>query len=108
MLLAVPDVRSPLINHFVALAALSLSKLVKSDKAHDDAVQLITDATDQPAGSHWDGVKDRLSALLRPGSSADAAASQGLQHLADLATAHQGLADGDGAASLVAGYLDVV
>ena len=109
LLLAVPELRSPLINHFVALATMALARLLKSDKAHDEAAHLITDISEQPNGSHWDGVKDRLAALLRSGSSADAAASQGLQHLADLATAHESIPEGDIApiTSLVTGYLEV-
>jgi hypothetical protein len=102
--------RSPLVNHFASLVAMSLSKLVKLDRSREEATQLIKDIVDKP-GSVWDGVRDKLSDQARPTSSVEAAASQGLQHLADLATAHEGIAPGGEemtfAPSLASGYLDM-
>lgn len=102
--------RSPLVNHFASLVAMSLSKLVKLDRSREEAAQLIKDIVDKP-GSVWDGVRDKLADQTRPTSSAEAAASQGLQHLADLATAHEGIAPGGEemtfAPSLASGYLDM-
>src|SRR5699024_248717 len=90
------QLRSPLTNHFVSLVALSLSRLVKSYSSHADATQLIKEITEKPAGGHWDGVRAKLAEYLRPASSLEATASQGLQHLADLATAHEGIVPGEG------------
>jgi hypothetical protein len=107
LLIATPQLRSPLINHFVSLATMSLATLCASERTREEAIHLIKAAVEQEAGSHWDGVRDKLAELLRPTSSAEAAASQGLQHLADLATAHAPEGDLAGAPSLAAGYLDV-
>ncbi|CAM1501854.1 Fc.00g038380.m01.CDS01 [Cosmosporella sp. VM-42] len=105
-----PHIRSPLVNHFASLASMALKKLMKLEGARDDASQLIKDILDKPAGI-WDRVKDKLAEQMRPTSSVEAAASQGLQHLADLATAHEGIAPGaDEIAfgpSLASGYLDI-
>ncbi|KAJ6439689.1 fungal transcriptional regulatory protein [Purpureocillium lavendulum] len=104
------QLRSPLTNHFASLAALSLSRLVRSDNSQEEATQLIKDILEKPAGGHWDGVKDKLAEQLRPASSVEATASQGLQHLADLATAHEGIVPGEGEVafgpSLASGYLE--
>ncbi len=108
LLIATPHLRSPLINHFVSLATMSLATLAASDKTREDAVHLARVAVEQEAGSHWDGVRDKLAELLlRPSSSSAAEASQGLQHLADLATAH--VPDGElaGIPSLATGYLEM-
>ncbi|KAJ4254349.1 Glucose-responsive transcription factor [Fusarium torreyae] len=102
--------RSPLVNHFASLVSMSLSKLVKIDRSREEATQLIKDIVEKPAAV-WDGVRDKLADHIRPTSSVEATASQGLQHLADLATAHEGIAPGaDDIAfgpSLASGYLDV-
>lgn len=84
--------------------------LSKWDNSRDEATQLIKDIVEKPADV-WDGVRDKLAESLRPTSSVEAAASQGLQHLADLATAHEGIAPGpDDIAfgpSLASGYLEL-
>ena len=104
------QLRSPLTNHFVSLALLSLSKLVRTDSSRDGATALIKDILDRHAGGHWAGVRDKLAEQLQPTSAAEAAASQGLQHLADLATAHEGIVPGEGEValgpSLASGYLE--
>lgn len=112
LLSANEQLRSPLMNHFVALVVLSLGKLSKADSSRDEATQLIKEIVDRPAGDQWDGVRDRLGEQLRPTSSVEATASQGLQHLADLATAHEGIVPGEGEVafgpSLSSGYLDIL
>ncbi|PHH86622.1 hypothetical protein CDD83_9977 [Cordyceps sp. RAO-2017] len=111
LLSASAQLRSPLVHHFVSLAALSLSKLARADGTREEAARLIGEIGETAPGGHWDGVQERLAEQLRPVSSVEATASQGLQHLADLATAHEGIAPGEGEAvfgpSLAAGYLDV-
>lgn len=118
LLLATPHLRSPLVNHYVSLAAMSITTLARSERTRDEALALARDVVDG-GGDHWAGVRDRLAEVLRPTSSSDAAAaSHGLQHLADLATAHEGIAEGEAAAAAVAaaaaaaaslatGYLEV-
>jgi hypothetical protein len=112
LLSVTPELKSPLINHFVSLAAMSLGQLVRREATREEAVGIIKDIAEKPSGGHWDNVKDKLADRLRPTSSsaAEAAASQGLQHLADLATAHEGIAAGEEVpfgASLATGYLEV-
>ncbi|XEV04193.1 hypothetical protein FSHL1_009480 [Fusarium sambucinum] len=97
--------RSPLVNHFVALVSMSLAKLIKLDRSREEATQLIKDIIDKPA-TVWDGVREKLTDKLRPASSVEATASQGLQHLADLATAHEG-DDIPFGPSLALGYLEM-
>ncbi|KAI5464779.1 hypothetical protein BGZ63DRAFT_421775 [Mariannaea sp. PMI_226] len=110
ILFANTHLRSPLVNHFASLVAMSLSKLVKLESSRDEASQLIRDVIEKP-GDVWNGVRDKLSDQMRPTSSVEATASQGLQHLADLATAHEGIAPGGEeitfGPSLASGYLDV-
>lgn len=100
--------RSPLVNHFASLVTMSLARLVKLDKSREEATQLSKDILDKPSGV-WDSAREKLTELLQPASSAEVAASQGLQHLADLATAHEGIApESDDIAygpSLAFGYL---
>lgn len=98
--------RSPLISHFVSLVSMSLAKLVKLDRSREEATQLIKDIVDKPATA-WDGVREKLTDKLRPASSVEATASQGLQHLADLATAHEGGDDIAFGPSLALGYLEL-
>lgn len=111
LLFANNQLRGPLMNHFASLVAMSLAKLIKLDSSREEATELVTDILDKPSGV-WDGVKDKLTDQMRPASSVEAAASQGLQHLADLATAHEGIAPGTDdinfGPSLASGYLDVV
>jgi hypothetical protein len=117
------DIRTPLAKHFSFLVALSLAKLCRLEASSEEAVQLAREILDKPGGV-WDSIRDKLSERARPTSSAEAIASHGLQHLADLATAHQGEAavagegetgEGPGAgdddvtgSSLAQGYLEVV
>lgn len=105
---------SPLVNHFVSLVSMALAKLVNFESSREEATQLIKDTVEKPTGSIWDTVKDKLAEQIRPTSSVEAAASQGLQHLADLATAHEGIAPGADESheiafgpSLASGYLDI-
>lgn len=99
LLLATPHLRSPLVNHYVSLAAMSITELSsRTDKTRDEALALAR-AVVETGSDHWVGVRDRLSEVLRPATATAAAAndddvaiaSHGLQHLADLATAHEGL-----------------
>lgn len=110
LLFANTYLRSPLVNHFASLVAMSLAKLSKLESSREEATQLIKDIVEKP-GDVWDGIRDKLSEQMRPTSSVEAAASQGLQHLADLATAHEGIAPGGDdfafGPSLASGYLDV-
>ncbi|KAK2061600.1 hypothetical protein LY76DRAFT_507577 [Colletotrichum caudatum] len=88
---------TPLHHHFTVLAVLILVELAKVDKTKEDATRLLGEFRDSslPA-SVFDGlVRDKIADHLRPSTSAaaasapsaiEAAASQGLQHLADLAT----------------------
>ncbi|KXH46813.1 hypothetical protein CSIM01_06878 [Colletotrichum simmondsii] len=88
---------TPLHHHFTVLAVLTLVELAKLDKTKEEAIRLLGEFRDSslPA-SVFDGlVRDKIADHLRlstntttaPAPSAmEAAASQGLQHLADLAT----------------------
>ncbi|KAF4780818.1 hypothetical protein HER10_EVM0002944 [Colletotrichum scovillei] len=88
---------TPLHHHFTVLAVLTLVELAKLDKTKEEATRLLGEFRDSslPA-SVFDGlVRDKIADHLRlstntaaaPAPSAmEAAASQGLQHLADLAT----------------------
>ncbi|KAL7938716.1 hypothetical protein V8C35DRAFT_288967 [Trichoderma chlorosporum] len=111
LLLANAHLRSPFTNHFVSLVTMSLSKLSKMDSSREGAVRLMKEILEKPSGGHWDSVREKLTEQLRPTSSVEATASQGLQHLADLATAHEGIAPGPDditfGPTLASGYLDV-
>ncbi|UKZ49963.1 hypothetical protein TrVGV298_004218 [Trichoderma virens] len=111
LLLANAHLRSPFTNHFVSLVTMSLSKLSKMDSSREGAVRLMKEILEKPSGGHWDSVREKLTDQLRPTSSVEATASQGLQHLADLATAHEGIAPGPDditfGPTLASGYLDV-
>ena len=104
------EMRSPLTNHFASLVALSLSKLSKIDGRREEVIQVIREVLEK-GGVVWDTVGDRLAEHTRPTSAAEATASQGLQHLADLATAHEGANGGQAGleelTSLAGGYLEV-
>ncbi|KAK0382824.1 hypothetical protein NLU13_9919 [Sarocladium strictum] len=114
LLTSEPDIKTPLTHHFTSLLVLALTRLSQLDESKESALQLARDVVDQPGASVWDEVRERLARLTRPVSSVEAAASQGLQHLADLATAGQGGAadeetvPGQGSSSLALGYLDLV
>lgn len=101
------ELKSPLMNHFVSLAAMALRELATSDVMHDEVLAIVQDITEKPSGGHWDPVRERLGELLRAPSSPgpDALAIQGLQHLADLATAHEP-EDTPIGSNLATGYLD--
>ncbi|KAL7898020.1 hypothetical protein HDV63DRAFT_37851 [Trichoderma sp. SZMC 28014] len=111
LLLANAHLRSPFTNHFVSLVAMSLAKLAKMDSSREGATRLMKEILEKPTGGHWDTVREKLTEQLRPTSSVEATASQGLQHLADLATAHEGIAPGSDditfGHTLASGYLDV-
>lgn len=106
LLSANSDMRNPLANHFGLLVSMALSKLSKFDSSREEAVQLTKEILDK-SGTVWDGIRDKLTEQMRPTSSSGDAAS--LQHLADLATAHQGVAatsdDNAPGPSLAQGYL---
>ncbi|RYP85737.1 hypothetical protein DL769_000911 [Monosporascus sp. CRB-8-3] len=93
LLLTNAQVLSPLNHHFFCLTTLSLVELVKVDATREEADGLLKELLDSNhAPSTWDGViRDRITERLRPATlqaeSTEAMASQGLQHLADLATA---------------------
>ncbi|OTA88266.1 hypothetical protein M434DRAFT_15087 [Hypoxylon sp. CO27-5] len=88
LLLTNTQLLSPLNHHFFCLTSLSLIELTKTDKAREEATTLLKDLLEANlAPSTWDAViRDRIAEHLRP-STAQAAANQSLQHLADLATA---------------------
>ncbi|KAI1387995.1 uncharacterized protein F4822DRAFT_298852 [Hypoxylon trugodes] len=79
---------SPLNHHFFCLTTLSLVELAKIEKTRDEATNLLRQLFESNvAPSTWDSViRDCISEHIRP-STAQAAANQSLQHLADLATA---------------------
>ncbi|KAI6783497.1 uncharacterized protein J7T54_005526 [Emericellopsis cladophorae] len=83
LLSANADMRNPLANHFGGLVILSLSRLLSHEDSREKATTLIRDLSDRPGGV-WDGIRDKLSDLVRPTSSSGDVT---LQHLADLATA---------------------
>lgn len=84
---------TPLNHHFFALTTLALIELTKVDVVRDEANMLLTDLLESNvAPSNWDGIiRDYIADKIRPttaqASVMEATASQGLQHLADLATA---------------------
>ncbi|KAI1451541.1 hypothetical protein F4805DRAFT_451072 [Annulohypoxylon moriforme] len=87
LLLTNTQLLSPLNHHFFCLTTLSLIELAKVEKTRDEATGLLKQLVDANlAPSTWDGViRGHISDHLRP-STAQAAANQSLQHLADLAT----------------------
>ncbi len=108
LLTANADMRNPLANHFGFLVSMALHRLAKYDSAREEAIQLTREILDKP-GTVWDGIRDKLTEQMRPTSSSAAEDAASLQHLADLATAHQGVAatgdDGVPGPSLAQGYL---
>ncbi|KAI1341267.1 hypothetical protein F5Y15DRAFT_29175 [Xylariaceae sp. FL0016] len=88
LLLANTQLLSPLNHHFFCLTTLSLLELAKVEKTKDEANQLLKELLDSNlAPSTWDSkIRDRIEEHVRP-TTAQAAASQSLQRLADLATA---------------------
>ncbi|KAI1502100.1 hypothetical protein F5X99DRAFT_167706 [Biscogniauxia marginata] len=90
LLLTNTQLLSPLNHHFFCLTTLTLLELVKVDRTRDEANPLLKELLESNlAPSTWDTViRDRIAESLRP-STAQAAASQSLQHLADLATASE-------------------
>lgn len=79
---------SPLNHHFFCLTTLSLLELARLEKTQEEATPLLKDLLERNlAPSTWDGViRNRITERLRP-STAQSAADQTLQHLAELATA---------------------
>ncbi|KAI1101265.1 hypothetical protein F4804DRAFT_16282 [Jackrogersella minutella] len=88
LLLTNTQLLSPLNHHFFCLTTLSLIELARVEKTRDEATTLLKQLLDANlAPSTWDAaIRDRISDHFRP-STAQAAANQSLQHLADLATA---------------------
>ncbi|KAF3054914.1 hypothetical protein GL218_07300 [Daldinia childiae] len=88
LLLTNTQLLTPLNHHFFCLVALSLLELAKVEKTRDEATSLLKQLLDSNlAPSTWDAViRDRISEHIRPSTAQDAA-NQSLQHLADLATA---------------------
>jgi len=91
LLTAEPFFLSPFTHHFTCLAGLALADLTKVDKTRDESTRIVVndllEGVISPSG--WDAfIRDRVAERLRPLTSSGLdAASQGLQHLADLATA---------------------
>lgn len=89
---------SPLNHHFTSLAAVCLLEMAKVDASQDEAVQLLHELLEANiAPSSWDDViraKIRNALQSSSNSTAEATASQSLQHLADLATASETPASG--------------
>lgn len=89
---------SPLNHHFTSLATICLMEMAKIDASRDEAVRLLNELLEANiAPSSWDDViraKIRSALRLPTNSTAEATASQSLQHLADLATAAETPATG--------------
>ncbi|KAI0426258.1 hypothetical protein F5Y09DRAFT_70541 [Xylaria sp. FL1042] len=79
---------SPLNHHFFCLTTLSLLELARAEKSREEVIPLLKDLLERNlAPSTWDGIiRDRITERLRP-STAQSAADQTLQHLAEMATA---------------------
>ncbi|KAI1118606.1 hypothetical protein F5Y14DRAFT_446968 [Nemania sp. NC0429] len=88
LLLSNTALLSPLNHHFFCLTTLSLLELARLDKTREEAMPLLKDLLERNlAPSTWDGViRERITERLRP-STAQSAADQTLQHLAEMATA---------------------
>ncbi|KAI8251036.1 putative transcriptional regulatory protein [Colletotrichum sp. SAR 10_99] len=99
LLLGQSQLVTPLHHHFTVLTVLILVELAKVDKTKEEATRLLGDFRDSSLPtSVFDGlVRDKIADHLRPStiasttaasvpSAMETAASQGLQHLADLAT----------------------
>ncbi|KAJ0340612.1 hypothetical protein COL922a_003206 [Colletotrichum nupharicola] len=99
LLLGQSQLVTPLHHHFTVLTVLVLVELAKVDKTKEEATRLLGDFRDSSLPtSVFDGlVRDKIADHLRPSTTAsttaasvpsamETAASQGLQHLADLAT----------------------
>lgn len=86
-----PQMISPLNHHFTALTTLCLIEMTKAEKSREEATQLLSNLLDANiAPSAWDeSIRAKIRDALRSSASgsAEATASQSLQHLADLATA---------------------
>jgi hypothetical protein len=90
LLLSNTALLSPLNHHFFCLTTLSLLELAKLDKTRKEVAPLLKDLLERNlAPSTWDGViRERIADAIevtRP-LTAQSAADQSLQHLADLAT----------------------
>ncbi|KAI1175192.1 hypothetical protein F4777DRAFT_579176 [Nemania sp. FL0916] len=79
---------SPLNHHFFCLTTLSLLELARLDKTREEATPLLKELLESNlAPSTWDDIiRGRITERLRP-PTAQSAADQTLQHLAELATA---------------------
>ncbi|KAI1124722.1 hypothetical protein F5Y10DRAFT_22866 [Nemania abortiva] len=88
LLLSNTALLSPLNHHFFCLTTLSLLELARLDKTREEVIPFLKDLLEHNlAPSTWDGIiRDRITERLRP-STAQSAADQTLQHLAELATA---------------------
>jgi hypothetical protein len=99
LLISNPQLSSPLNQHFIVLTMLCLLELAKVENTREEANRLLREYLDShPAPSVWDNlIRERIADHWRPTTASapaaptktEAAASQGLQHLADLATAHE-------------------
>jgi len=102
LLIANMHLTSPFHHHFLVLTSLGLGELCKIEKTQEEAEELLKELSDPSMPeTAWDGLVRAKVAEMRPTSTAPeqvpgqtqpqtsvaAAASQGLQHLADLATA---------------------
>lgn len=89
---------SPLNHHFTSLTVICLLEMAKVDASRSEAVQLLNEVLEANiAPSSWDDViRAKIRNTLQPptNSTAEATASQSLQHLADLATAAETSAAG--------------
>lgn len=84
-----PQLSGPLSYHFSGLAGLTLAELTKVDKTRDEANRLLKEMLELGIGSSpWDdAIRDYVVDKIRPTTGSGGLDSQGLQHLADLATA---------------------
>lgn len=104
ILVANPQLQTPLTHHFTALVARCLLELAKHDKSRDEATQRVKDLLESVmAPSAWDeAIREKVADSILPAQySVEATASQSLQRLADLATATTELSATAAAASAV-------
>ena len=92
LLIANGELVTPLNHHFSCLTSMALIELCKVDETQEDALKLLKDMGDSklPSSPYDRAVGDKIMEPLRP-TTTGSINSQNLQHLANLATATNGL-----------------